>query len=229
MLDTLNTDDELIGVFGDIHGNLPALNAVLDELDQIGVDKLVCVGDIVGVYGWSEECCRIVQERCDNVVIGNHDRRLFPDSDFSPSKPKNIAEMELVPDRINNETINWLQSISESIRMVSSGVKITHSHPDPDVRWNGNDLIQPDEYITLGRYCNGDALLLGHTHIQSATDLGSNGLVLNPGAVGTPWDSKAEFAILNTRNQQYELRQVEYDTDKVERRLNEFDIISVAP
>jgi len=60
-------------VLGDIHGNLQALEAVLQEVDKESVDGILCVGDIVGYGANPEECIQVLRDRAAIVVAGNHD------------------------------------------------------------------------------------------------------------------------------------------------------------
>ncbi|HSW84953.1 MAG TPA: metallophosphoesterase family protein, partial [Usitatibacter sp.] len=63
----------LYGVLGDIHGNREALEAVLARIDAIGVDRLLCVGDVIGYNADPDECVRILQSREALCIAGNHD------------------------------------------------------------------------------------------------------------------------------------------------------------
>ena len=60
-------------VISDIHSNLDALGRVLKEIDGIGVDKIVCLGDIVGYGANPNECVEVVREGNIESVMGNHD------------------------------------------------------------------------------------------------------------------------------------------------------------
>src|SRR5579863_8158562 len=61
------------GIISDVHANLEALEAVLSELDGLGVDQLVCLGDIVGYGPSPNECCDLLQARDCMAIAGNHD------------------------------------------------------------------------------------------------------------------------------------------------------------
>ena len=63
----------LYGVLGDIHGNREALAAALDRLDAIGVERLLCVGDLVGYNADPDACVAIIRARGAVVIAGNHD------------------------------------------------------------------------------------------------------------------------------------------------------------
>ena len=62
-----------IAVISDIHGNYPALKAVLDEIDSDGIKDVICLGDIVGYYCQVNECIDVLRERKIYCLLGNHD------------------------------------------------------------------------------------------------------------------------------------------------------------
>ena len=62
-----------IGLISDVHGNLQALRTVLERLDRERLDRLVCLGDVVGYGGDPEACLELVRARTDTVIMGNHD------------------------------------------------------------------------------------------------------------------------------------------------------------
>ncbi len=62
-----------VALIADIHSNLPALNAVLNDIPS-EIDALVCVGDIIGYSAWPAACIERIRDVCDIVVQGNHDR-----------------------------------------------------------------------------------------------------------------------------------------------------------
>lgn len=65
-------------LISDIHGNLDALQAVLEDIDRIGVKEIWCLGDVVGYGPEPVECFRLAEERCDIIVMGNHEQALLP-------------------------------------------------------------------------------------------------------------------------------------------------------
>jgi len=68
-------------IISDIHGNLEALQAVLEDIDAQGVDAIFCLGDVVG-YGPNPcECVKLVRDRCQLVILGNHDQGALFDPD----------------------------------------------------------------------------------------------------------------------------------------------------
>ena len=62
-----------IGIFSDVHANLEALQAVLSAYQQTQIDRYICLGDTVGYGANPNECCQIVRDLADLVILGNHD------------------------------------------------------------------------------------------------------------------------------------------------------------
>lgn len=216
-----------IGVVSDVHGNLPALRATLDRLEEFDVDEVYCCGDMVGVLGWSGECVARLREECSKLVVGNHDKLVLDSSSIDPEKENHQLEYEQVRTDLTEEQLEWLDEIPES-QTVGEAVKMVHSHPDPEVRWTGDDRVTPDRFPEMGSYTDGRVLLLGHTHEQHAVDIsrfdGCKGAVLNPGAVGVPYYEAAEFAVLEVGGGEppsWSLEEAPYDSEKVPDRLEE--------
>ena len=62
-----------IALISDIHSNIEALTTALAQIDEIGVDRIICLGDIVGYGADPNPCCELIRERCDVTLMGNHD------------------------------------------------------------------------------------------------------------------------------------------------------------
>lgn len=216
-----------VGVISDIHGNFPALQAVFDSFPD-SLDLVVCLGDIVGVLGWNNECVSMVKNRCDSVVVGNHDRRVIPSIEYQPKREYDNIEYNLVTSQLSEEQVSWLASQPEDQWLPEPEMRLVHSHPLPYVRWDGDDRVEPRSFTKMGDFTRGGILCLGHTHKQHAVDIsrfeGQEGVVVNPGSVGVPYYKPAEFAIVNTDDFTWELNTVEYEYTNVEKRLKELGV-----
>ena len=83
-------------IISDIHGNLEALQAVLEDIDRQRVDAIACLGDVVG-YGPNPcECVKLVRDRCTLVLLGNHDQgALFDPDGFNSGAERAISSLSL--------------------------------------------------------------------------------------------------------------------------------------
>ncbi|HEY5489274.1 MAG TPA: metallophosphoesterase family protein, partial [Candidatus Limnocylindrales bacterium] len=223
-----------IAVLSDIHGNLPALEAVLDALKPY--DAVWQLGDIVG-YGPQpdEVVARLAQENATGVR-GNHDAAALGELDTDTFNDDARAAVEWTADRIQPSTRKWLSALPQ--RVVDEPFTLVHGSPR-DPTW---------EYIFTTTVARGNLssfdtehCLVGHTHIpiiyrerdgrmeglQPDEDLplrlGSQRVIANPGSVGQPRDGdpRASAMLLDTDSHTLEWRRVEYPIERVQKLMTE--------
>ncbi len=202
-----------VGVLSDIHGNKPALKAVLEAMPS--VDMLVNAGDIVGYNPWPSACLELVRERELPSVMGNHDRAVASGTAF---RFNGLAKAGVKHARqaLTESQQSWLGQLPEQ-RIVADGrIQIVHGHPqDPD------RYTYPEEF-TPSLLDVAPVLVMGHTHVQHAETY-EEGVVLNPGSVGQPRDGdpRAGYAVVDTESYDVELHRVQYNIDRVVEAVNE--------
>jgi putative phosphoesterase len=184
-------------VISDIHGNLPALEAVLAEPH----DAVICLGDVVG-YGPEPAACvqRLLEEPSLLAVRGNHDRALLDGSDpgCRPSfRWLAQATAGIAPAQLTGRELDFLESWPEWLFLNLGGAPAIAVHATPSdtlYRYLDDDAAEWKEElaplpVTLA--------LVGHTHHQFDLDIGT-ARVINPGSVGQPKDGnpRAAYAVL---------------------------------
>lgn len=215
-----------IGVVSDIHGNLPAFNAVLHELRSESLDYIVCLGDIIGMGGFPSEVISAVQDSCAYSIAGNHDKLPFQGS---PESTIEQIEKEVFFEETTEAQQSWLYQLP-SMREIESGkVLLAHSEPASGRAsglQDGNSGVRPKSFTEIGGRVDNQIVLLGHTHTQHAVDLrdfGYETLVLNPGSVGGVYQEYAEYAIVDTDDFSYKLHRVSYDHVLLQEQIEEFE------
>jgi predicted phosphodiesterase len=196
----------MIALVSDIHGNLPALQAVLTEIEVSGCETIVSLGDVAGYYCQVDECIDLLREKDVRGIMGNHDWYMVHDQ---PCPRSNSANDMLRYQRahITSDSLEWLRESVPAIEC--SGVSCVH----------GGWRDPLDEYVTVATedYFKGRGaryFFSGHTHIQSLRMYG--GLChCNPGSVGQPrdHDPRAAFALFD--GERIDLRRVRYDVDRI--------------
>ncbi len=159
-------------IISDVHGNLEALHAVLEDIDRERVDTISCLGDVVG-YGPNPcECLKLVRDRCALVLLGNHDQgALFDPDGFNSGAERAIrwtrTQLEL-HDRLPKNAADQLADfIGELPRSRTEGeVMFVHG----SARRPLDEYVFPEDiynplkmehiFELIGRYC-----YQGHTHI----------------------------------------------------------------
>ena len=197
-----------LGIISDIHGNFPALEAVMGELHAAGCEQILCLGDVSGYYSMVNECIDLLRK--ENVISlkGNHDSYLLGEGLCPRSNSVNrcIAYQQGI---ITDENRAWLAALRPSMHT-------EHFHA---IHGGLNDPL--DEYVEQFDFRQGRAVfpdtrvfLSGHSHIQRLQREGDV-IYCNPGAVGQPrdHDPRAAYAILE--DGEIRLQRVAYDIDRI--------------
>jgi len=206
-----------IGLISDIHANLPALEAVLDDMPP--VDDIICAGDVVGYNPWPRECLERVRAVSSFVVQGNHDRNVETPHRYEHNEMAH-AGLELAQMELSDEQREWLAELPERTEFAKDAYRLVHSHPDPN---RLGSYVRPAQFPKMRLYLDGHVgIVLGHTHIQHKATIDDR-LIVNPGSVGQPRDrdERAAYAVLDTAADEVALRQVEYDINRVISRVEE--------
>ena len=196
-----------VAAISDIHGNLPALEAVLAEIDVEGVDEIVVGGDTA--HGpWPAEVVDLLVERGAHCVRGNADREVIERSDrYGP-----LAQWSA--DRLGENRLAVARSWPLTIELPVDGlgtVLVCHSTPASDDPIYTR--ITPDaEVVGIFGSVEANVLVCGHTHMQYDRTLTSGLRVVNPGSVGMPYEGApgAYWALLGP---DVEFRRTEYDVE----------------
>ena len=215
-------------IVADVHGNLPALEAVLDRLAQERYDRLLCLGDVVGYGAQPGECL----ERLDRLeamhLQGNHEARLLdvPTPRFSP-----IAELAIEHARIALTHAQRIRIAEFPLQIrIERDLLCVHGSPDDRDEY----LRNPDRMREVLDQLDTWLCVCGHTHVQfvfgpnsGETEPGRFPLrrdaryLINPGSVGQPRDGdpRAAFALLDLEQNWVELSRVPYDIERAAERI----------
>lgn len=213
-----------VGLVSDIHGNLPALEAVLTDMPD--VDVIWCLGDIIGYNPWPTECVSLVQESASQVVQGNHDRRLGEPRRMRHSlNPMARAGLELAEKELSESEQQYLVELPEQKKLCDGRVLLSHS--DPRFR---DAYVFPEEFGNLDRFLEGErsdveVVVMGHTHLPHVEEV-NGAVVANPGSVGQPRDGdpRASYAVLDCGTREVDLHRVAYDIDMVVEEVEKKDL-----
>ncbi|MBG6205304.1 putative phosphoesterase [Labrenzia sp. EL_13] len=227
-----------IAVVSDIHGNLPALEAVLDNLKRESPDVVVNLGDCVAGPLWPEETATILRETNWPTVRGNHDRFVTDDPIETMGPTDRFAAERLSP-----ENMAWLKTAQPTIQLTEE-VYLCHGTPDDDDRYLSEMVEGPKGHLpgeaTLLEELKGEKspiICCGHTHIPRVIRLPSTGqTVVNPGSVGFPsydenhplrktmamGNPQARYAIMTraAENWTFEDKMVDYDWETASREAD---------
>lgn len=188
----------------DVHGNLPALEAVLADLERDEVDVLVCGGDVV----WGPmpaECLELLRRADSRWVRGNADRGVLA----GDTEIDRWCRERLDPDACALAA-SWATTVALDLPRPGR-VLFCHGSPRSDDEILTRATPEGDVAAALGD-CGADVVVCGHTHVQLDRRLGDGRRLVNAGSVGMPYEGtpEARWALLGP---DVELRRTAYDVD----------------
>tara|TARA_B110000503_G_C6995245_1_gene349124 strand:+ start:162 stop:860 length:699 start_codon:yes stop_codon:yes gene_type:complete len=195
---------EKIAIISDIHANYHALKSVLSDIDDRKIDKIICLGDIVGYGSMPDECVTELRTRNVTSLLGNHDSYLLGLASCERSK---VVD-EIISwhrHQVSDQNKNWMQTFPRELK--SSETQYFHGGPnDPTDQYIyevSNGLFDEVDKDIVNIVC-------GHTHVQKQFHF-ANKKFINPGSVGQPRDGdpRAAYAIFN--ESEFHLIRVKYD------------------
>jgi putative phosphoesterase len=203
----------LIGLIADVHSNVVALEAVLSEMESLGVEKILHAGDIVGYNPYPNETIELFRKRKMLSIRGNHERALLS-GDMSDLNWYAACALQWTSNTISRENLDYISKLkdTEVISVDDSEIFMAHGSPNDLDEYVYPEDVEPGLLTMTGS----DILVLGHTHIQFKKEF-KEGIIVNPGSVGQPRDQNpaSAFAILETDTNQIELKRTGYDIEKV--------------
>ncbi|WP_187355137.1 metallophosphoesterase family protein [Paenibacillus tengchongensis] len=223
-------------IITDIHGNAPALEAVLQDISQQGTRRIVCLGDAVGIGPDSNRVLELLAAWPDIALVsGNHDLALVAASRKEPPPPGNAAERahhEWLAERIRPEYVEWISRWPLAITETAGEVKMlfTHYHAGE----HEQELFAPvDVNPSLAgleqRYANEryGLVAFGHHHVVHHF-VSPSAVYINPGSLGCPHGPEpvARYGIVSVADGQVhtELRVIPYDNKAFLRSYKELDV-----
>jgi predicted phosphodiesterase len=211
----------MLALLYDLHGNLPALEAVLADAEEFEADRYVLGGDYALFGAWPLETVERLRELDASWIRGNVDRwAAHPDDDEIPEAMRGAVERGR--ELLGAETVTELAELSE--QLVLDGVRYCHASPLSDLRGFSPTPDPSDAELLAG--ATERRIVFGHTHVQFLRVAGDGIELVNPGSVGIPLDGdqRAAYALV-ADDGAVALRRVDYDfqasADAVRERLGD--------
>lgn len=217
-----------IAIISDIHSNIEALLKVREVIAGLNIDRIICLGDVVGYGASPEECCKVIREMAEVTLLGNHDAAVSGRMDYGAYYEAARQVLDWTIGSLTPESHAWLRSLPYAYRF--GDISFTHGSP---LRPEAYEYIFALEQLEdlLPRYKElADITFLGHSHMSKIFALSEYGeyfevkdgfvtiqrglkYVISVGSVGQPrdYDSRACFTVYDTIKRFAEFHRVEYD------------------
>jgi predicted phosphodiesterase len=220
-----------VTIFGDIHGNLPALEAVLADMEARNLSPLYCLGDLVGYGTFPNEVTQIIRERNIPTLMGNYDQGVGNSSDDC-----GCAYTSPVAEALGKRSIAWTNQHTTDdnklflrelpaqfpLELGDLHVRLVHGSPRKI-----NEYLfaeRPDNTMErLLDMAEAEVLVCGHTHIPYHRILPSGRHVVNAGSVGKPKDGNPQacYVVLEavSRDLSVTFNRISYDVERTARAI----------
>jgi len=210
-------------VFGDIHANLPALEAVWADMDQRGLENRYCLGDLVGYGTFPDEVVAFVRDRKIPTLMGNYDQGIGSSSDecgcaYRDAVAKALGQRSIAwtNEHTSDKSKAYLRQLPRHIPLPLDGLRVLLVHGSPR---RVNEYLyedRPDSSLErLLDLAEADVLVCGHTHLPYHRILPSRRQVVNTGSVGKPKDGdpRACYVLLKASGRDLDVRfvRVQYE------------------
>jgi diadenosine tetraphosphatase ApaH/serine/threonine PP2A family protein phosphatase len=222
-----------VAIVSDIHGNLEAFTTVLDAIDDMDVDSIVCLGDVVGYGANPNEVIDIARERFDATIRGNHDQAAIDPAEEAYFNSWAVEAIRWTREQLTATHAEYLSSLP--LTSLLPDVRLVHASPGEPERWRY--VLSPQaaarEFSTFTEsFC-----FIGHSHVPMIvlrTEVGASELLdgevalpagarvlINVGSVGQPrnGDPRACFAVLDLEDRSARLVQVPYDHNTAREKI----------
>ncbi len=205
-----------LALLSDIHSNRFALEAVLEEMTSLGINRALILGDIFGYYAWPCATYELLQCLNMTAIKGNHDALLELEAPPTPAPPywDAIAHNKEALTQMHPEALRWSMGLEFTTTVDVEGVLTVLCHGSPNDPQHGR--LYPDDDSERDWFPrDGQALLLGHTHYPLHVYTEGGGTILNPGSLGQPRDGSpmAAWAIMDTNGPSFRFMRTAYDVE----------------
>ena len=226
-----------VAVLSDVHANLHALEAVLESVAEDAPDAVWCLGDVVGYGPRPNRCSRLVAERADLCLIGNHDLGVLGRLDLNDFSEDAAESARWSASVLEDEPRAFLESLEP--QATQGEVGLYHASARDPV-WEY--VLTPFSALASFEASDARILLVGHSHVALAFILSENRLetaiapdgteldltgdarwILNPGSVGQPrdGDARAAYLLLDLEGRRAQYKRVEYPFERTQAEIRE--------
>jgi predicted phosphodiesterase len=215
-----------IALLSDVHGNLPAFRAVLDDVREARADQTWCLGDLVGYGAQPDECVTLASEASDVCLVGNHDLVVLEKLDVSTFSFNAALAAQWTQENIGAEALDFMNGLEPA--NTEQEIGLFHASPRDPVWEYVLSTLQADACIDA---MDSRVGAIGHSHVAlfftrsddgtlrgeqapagTELDISEGRWLINPGGVGQPRDGdpRAAWVLLDLGSWTAQWRRVEY-------------------
>ncbi len=223
-------------IVSDIHANFQAWNAVLIDIRSQNIDRILCLGDVIGYGPNPAETLRSVHANIHDFVLGNHDAAFCGKIDSEHFNANARLLLDWTRKRLNRQAVNFFSNLPLSL--TGPGFRCTHGSFDDPARFDY--VIEPADALACWQSVPEQLLFCGHTHVPCIFVVGDSGtahrlapqdfvlepgkrFLVNCGSVGQSRDNdtRASYLVYDDARQSIIWRRIPFDLDAFKSALDD--------
>jgi diadenosine tetraphosphatase ApaH/serine/threonine PP2A family protein phosphatase len=213
-----------IGIISDIHSNLEALEVLLHRLEKEGVERIYCLGDVVGYGANPNECVEKVRQLCHVCIMGNHDDALIGGTAIEYFNSYARAALEWTTRIITDDNLTYLKSLP--VTYSDGHLLMVHATPAEPTSWSY--ILRPDDAEPHFQVMEeGATAFIGHSHLPARfEDAPTHKAIINVGSVGQPRDRdpRAACGLYDTSAGTFEWIREVYPVQEAARKIRQANL-----
>lgn len=225
-----------IALISDIHANLEALQAVLNDIEKQKADVIHCLGDVVGYGSDPSACLTLVDKTCEIKLIGNHDHAALGESSTEDYSPVAKVAADWTRKMLSDKDISIMESFT--VEETVEDAHLVHASPFEPLEFHY--ILSPQDARHAFPCLKKQLCFFGHTHVPMIFTEVKNGLprqkighsfvpdtdgryLINIGSVGQPRDNdpRAAYVIHDTATGDVEYHRITYDIKTTQEKMEQ--------
>lgn len=220
----------------DIHANLEALEAVIDDISNQNIDEIICLGDIVGYGANPNECCEIIKSKCPVTLLGNHDAAAVNQLSTQHFNIHAKIAIEWTSQNLKKESELFLEALP--YKATKPSMTLVHATPYEPNMWYY--ITSLEEAAFNYQFFDTQLCFVGHTHIPiiivldkekelyvhqdtsiNLDNVKEARLLINVGSVGQPRDRNPNscYGIFDSDTGVFSYRRISYNIEKTQAKM----------
>jgi len=220
-------------IVSDIHGNLEAFEKIISKFDKLNVDKIYCLGDIIGYGADPRQCLILAKKHFDVVLYGNHEYALFSEEYEKNFNPNAYTALEWTRGQLKRDDFDFIKSFS--FMKIFEDFTLVHGSPkDPKEFFY---ILSASDADVAFRHCPTRLCFIGHTHVPQifteGFDRGSyleegkfmlnrdKRYIINVGSIGQPrdLDKRLSCAVFDDSEYSIDILRIPYENKKAAEKI----------
>ena len=218
-----------IAIFTDIHGNLPALKSILDDIKSNNIDKVICLGDVVGLGPKSKDCLDLIMDNNIEMVLGNNELNIIYGTQIDKSiEDEEKRHYDWIKESLNADEMAFLSNCKLKIEENINSFKFLFEHflindDKEKLPFYSLDILKNGEVNNIIKDLDYDYIFVGHEHRDFNIEQGKVHLI-DMGSSGCRHDNVSKYTILDINdNVNVDIKEVPFNREELVNDLSEYD------